>query len=154
MFKGDSKRLYFAYGANMNIQAMSLRCKSSEYLGVAILKEFRFEINSLGVATVIPDTAHSVYGILWLLSKEDEEQLDYFEGVEQNYYYKRKHAVYSQNSPHKQSALIYIATDNQPGCPRKDYIEDIISSAKLEGFEDEYLIYLETFRKRISWITK
>lgn len=47
------RRLYFAYGSNMDEAAqMAERCPGAEVIGLATLPGYRFVINQRGVATL------------------------------------------------------------------------------------------------------
>lgn len=79
-------RLYFAYGSNLSVSQMSLRCRGSTYQYLGLLKDYRWIIGSRGYANVVPvpsSEQHVVYGMLYTLMKADEECLDVAEGVSQ-----------------------------------------------------------------------
>lgn len=73
--------LYFAYGSNLCLNQMSIRCPSSTYLGLAKLSHWRWIINNRGYANVVHSPTDEVWGIIYTLPKVDEEKLDVFEGV-------------------------------------------------------------------------
>ncbi|KAH7382511.1 hypothetical protein DE146DRAFT_623266 [Phaeosphaeria sp. MPI-PUGE-AT-0046c] len=98
--------LYFAFGSNLWLHQMSLRCPSSQYLGLARLSSYQWIINERGYANVVatssnststlgntspPDTTSShdysseVWGMVYSLSAEDERALDKNEGVPHAY---------------------------------------------------------------------
>lgn len=83
-------RLYFAYGSNMNPAQMRFRCPTSKAVARATLRGYRFAINSRGVATIVESEKSSVSGVLWKISRLDEEVLDCFEGVRSGAYVKRR----------------------------------------------------------------
>lgn len=80
-FPSPTTALYFGYGSNLSLTQMAQRCPSSPYLGVAILRDWRWMINARGYANVIPSPGDVVYGLTYALSKEDEARLDVNEGV-------------------------------------------------------------------------
>lgn len=130
--------VYFAYGSNMDLVQMGNRCKAAATIGTALLPSHRFIINSNGGATVIPDPACRVQGLLWRLTKADVRSLDRYEGVRRGVY--RKDIVEVVRSDGKKvKALIYIATDSTPGTPRQGYMERIISGAEQCGLPKEYI---------------
>ncbi|CAF9930809.1 MAG: hypothetical protein HETSPECPRED_007714 [Heterodermia speciosa] len=74
---------YFAYGSNLWLHQMSLRCPSSTYVGIALLKKYRWMVNDRGYANIV-QTDHSsdvVYGLVYTLTEDDEKRLDVNEGV-------------------------------------------------------------------------
>ena len=78
---------YFGYGSNLWLHQMSLRCPSSPYVGIARLEKYRWMINDRGYANIV-QTDHSsdvVYGLVYILTEDDEEHLDINEGVPVSY---------------------------------------------------------------------
>ncbi|GAW28572.1 gamma-glutamylcyclotransferase family protein [Carboxydocella sp. ULO1] len=129
-------RLYFAYGSNMDEMQMAERCKSAILLGKARLEKYKFLINSRGVASIIPDENSFVEGVVWSLAEQDEKELDRFEGVAKNYYYKQEIPVRIEEI--EAHALVYIAVDQTPGQPRPGYLEKILTAAEKFQFCPEY----------------
>ncbi|KAL8688808.1 MAG: hypothetical protein Q9218_005373 [Villophora microphyllina] len=62
---------------------MSLRCPSSQYVGIARLTNYRWIINGRGYANIVQTTDPSdlVYGLVYSLTEKDEQRLDVNEGV-------------------------------------------------------------------------
>ena len=132
---------YFAYGSNMDVRQMAVRCPDAVVIERACLRGHNFLINTHGVATVIPAEEASVHGILWNISARDEASLDRYEGVATGFY--RKSAMPVQTEGGGQAdALIYIAEDDQPGQPRIGYMEQVVESAQLHALGDQYLASL------------
>lgn len=73
--------LYFAYGSNLWLHQMSVRCPSSPYLGIAKLSHWRWIICNRGYANIVHSSADEVWGMVYALSLADEERLDMIEGV-------------------------------------------------------------------------
>lgn len=71
-------KLYFAYGANLNMSAMAQRCPDAEPVSAFYLPGQRLTFS--GVATIVPDESAVVPGALWRISPRDEANLDVFEG--------------------------------------------------------------------------
>lgn len=76
-------RLYFAYGANTNLDAMSMRCPNAEPIGVVRLHGHRLVFR--GVADVEPHAGSTVAGALWEITEACEASLDIFEGYPRLY---------------------------------------------------------------------
>jgi gamma-glutamylcyclotransferase (GGCT)/AIG2-like uncharacterized protein YtfP len=121
--------LYFAYGSNMDLEQMSNRCERAATVSTAELPRHRFIINSRGVATVVPDPASTVKGLLWKISREDERSLDRHEGVVKGAYRKAFTEVVVPDGS-KVRALFYVAADSTPGKARPGYMEKIVSAAE------------------------
>ena len=158
---------YFAYGSNMDVQQMAMRCPDATVIGVAKLPAHKFLINTHGVATVIPAKKHVVHGVLWEISKRDEASLDRCEGVASDFYRKAMVRVRVMGG-NETDALIYFASDEQPGTPRLGYLERVVAAAKYHGLppltnrgenaeltEAEREYTLRSFRKcEVSWHVK
>ena len=79
-------RLYFAFGANMDVAGMSRRCPTAEAVGAARLDNHRFAIVHPGFATVIEAPGASVHGVLWRLGSRDINVLDAYENISSGLY--------------------------------------------------------------------
>ena len=76
--------LYFAYGSNLSLTQMSLRCPTSTYHSLALLPNYKWVIGPRGYANIVSSPSPSedvVYGMLYNLSSIDEASLDIAEGV-------------------------------------------------------------------------
>lgn len=139
-----SKRLYFAYGSNMNEAQMALRCPGSTSLGIAWLANHRFIINARGVASIVESEGSIVYGLLWEIGETDEKQLDRYEGVAKGFYRKSTVSV-GVNEKQTVDALVYIASANEHGKPRPGYMEGIIRAATNLDFPTQVLEELKAW---------
>jgi gamma-glutamylcyclotransferase (GGCT)/AIG2-like uncharacterized protein YtfP len=139
---GDLNRFYFAYGSNMSPVQMSLRCPGAVASGIALLKEYRFVINSRGVATIAPDSEESVRGVLWSISEQHEKTLDGYEGVASGHYYK-KHVSVITNDGNSREALAYIDPVSESGSPREGYLDIILTGATHFELPESYVSELK-----------
>ena len=71
-------KLYFAYGANLNIPNMAYRCPKAVRVGNLELPDYRLVFK--GVADIEPAPYNKVCGVLWDITEECEASLDIFEG--------------------------------------------------------------------------
>lgn len=138
---------YFAYGSNMDVHQMAMRCPDAVVVGTACLRGHRFLINTHGVATVVPSKREAVHGVLWEISKADEASLDHYEGVATGFYRKVIARVRFDdgNTP---SALIYVARDDKPGRARPGYLERVVAAAKRHRLAHEYIKALRSTTER------
>lgn len=135
---GKPECTYFAYGSNMDPSQMEFRCPGASPIGIGILKDFRFLINSRGVATIARDEGKSVYGVLWSIGEEHERTLDKYEGVKSNIYYRDFVSV--ETSPGgNQEALVYIDPVTDPGPPKDGYLEKILTGARHFNLPEKYI---------------
>ncbi len=82
---------YFAYGSNLDLSQMQRRCPESAIVGVASLAGHRLDFTRYsqhwqgGVADVVADAAHEVWGLVYRLSEPDLCLLDRYESYPQGY---------------------------------------------------------------------
>jgi gamma-glutamylcyclotransferase (GGCT)/AIG2-like uncharacterized protein YtfP len=115
----DESVLYFAYGANMDIDAMQWRCPSAAPRGVFLLRNW--ELQFYCHATIEPRSGSAVAGVLWALTPECEQSLDRFEGYP-DYYTKR---TWIQDGV---QFFFYEMTAPKSGKPSEGYVLDIAES--------------------------
>lgn len=75
--------LMFAYGANTNINSMTMRCPDADYVGGFTLPDWRLVFR--GVADIEPEIGSEVLGVLWDITPKCERSLDRFEGYPRLY---------------------------------------------------------------------
>jgi gamma-glutamylcyclotransferase (GGCT)/AIG2-like uncharacterized protein YtfP len=129
--------LYFAYGANMDRDAMAARCPGARAIGPARLARHRFVITSDGYASVMRDPRAEVHGVLWDLTLAHIRALDRFEEVDRGLYAKIQQPVIAASGPKK--ALVYVATGRPGGVPRPGYLEDVLAAARGWALPEPYL---------------
>src|SRR5271156_6007713 len=120
--------LYFAYGANMDVEDMAWRCPRSRPLGVARLMRHRLAIMREGWLTATRDARGRVHGVLWDLALTDVSALDRFEQLGDGLYVKTTQAVIAGSGPKR--ALVYFGANAGPGRADGDYIRAVIASAR------------------------
>jgi gamma-glutamylcyclotransferase (GGCT)/AIG2-like uncharacterized protein YtfP len=125
----------------MDRSQMNERCPQSQFFRTIKFDGYEFLINAQGVATLIENKNSHVFGVLWKLTKNCEESLDFFEGVATNDYVKK---IIFHDELHPEEILVYIATDSEKSKPLPGYLEKICSAAEREGLSEEYVSYLKT----------
>mgnify|MGYP000340971532 CR=1 FL=1 len=73
-----AKKLYAAYGSNINLEQMAYRCPHSTVAGTAMLKGYELQFRHH--ATIEPNEESEVPVLLWELDSQDEKFLDCYEG--------------------------------------------------------------------------
>lgn len=125
------KRIYIAYGSNMNIGQMADRCPDAKLLGVSQIDGYALEFHGGrgAVATIVPQEDSRVPVVLWEISERDERNLDRYEGFPR-LYVKQDFRVFL--GKRKVSAFAYImASGYDVGIPSEYYYNTI-----LEGYTD------------------
>ena len=120
--------LYFAYGSNMNADAMARRCPRSNALGLARLARHRLQVMREGWLTAVRDPRSVVHGVLWDLALADVAALDRYEGLPQGLYAKLAQPVLAERGPRQ--AIVYVGANAGPGVARPDYIAEVVAAAR------------------------
>ena len=145
-----SKKLYLAYGSNLSISQMDYRCPDAFVVGRAVIKDYRlmYKGSRTGAyATIEPAEGHEVPVLVWMISENDEKNLDRYEGYP-TFYYKKELEVevlgISRRDKDKsygmRTAMVYIMDEEREhGLPSK-YYEDILKEGyKQFGFDSKLL---------------
>ena len=119
--------LYFAYGANMEREAMEKRCPGATALGVALLRGHRYLI-ARGYGAFARAPGRCVYGVLWRLTPRDLAALNLFENLDSGLYRRAMFTV--EAGTRRARAMIYVGrgVGGKPR-PMPGYQERVIASA-------------------------
>lgn len=87
----ETEKLYFAYGSNMYLPQMAVRCCDSMLFGKGILRNYRWQTNSLGGGNVVDSGPEDfVEGILFTVSASDVQTLRRYEGIAWQYFVEKE----------------------------------------------------------------
>lgn len=140
--KGDrmKNKLYVAYGSNLNLPQMAVRCPSAKVVGASEIKDYAlvFRGNTYGaVATVEPKEGVSVPVLLWKITPRDEKALDIYEAFPRLY---EKQNLELDLDDKTVSAMVYVMTlGHRPGIPSTSYYNTIYEGYKTAGFDTKIL---------------
>ena len=87
-----SKRYYIAYGSNLNIPQMRMRCPGARIIGTSVIEDYQllFKGSKTGsYLTIEPMEGSEVPVVIWEVTETDEKALDRYEGYP-NFYYKKE----------------------------------------------------------------
>jgi hypothetical protein len=128
------KGLYYAaYGSNMNLRQMALRCPHTIVKGTSILVNWRLCFRGFhrkaAVATIEPCDGYSVPLLIWYISDSaDEQALDIYEGFPRLY---RKEWIKVRLGSRNITAMVYVMNDGRPfGSPSASYYATILEGYK------------------------
>ena len=127
------KKLYIAYGHNLNKERMQRRCsQTANPIAVATLKDHRLvfqgRLNSAR-ANVIHAKGFEVPVGVWEISDADEHRLDIYERVDEGL--RTKKYVEIEVNGERKEALIYFMLPSPYGIPSDGYLKTIA-----EGYKD------------------
>lgn len=139
------KKLYLAYGSNLNKTQMRIRCPRARAIGTAELRNY--ELLFKGSKTVSYLTIEIKHGgkvpvAVWEVDENDIKALDRYEGYP-SFYYKKELSVnvrLNDETKERQSAFVYIMHENrQIGIPSQDYVDTCRDGYKDFGFNEKFL---------------
>lgn len=149
------KRYYIAYGSNLNVRQMRMRCPSARIIGTSVLKDYEllFKGSKTGsYLTIEKCETGTVPIVIWEVTAQDEKALDRYEGYP-NFYYKRELKVKYKGirtGKHRTvTAFVYIMHEDRPiGIPSIPYMQTCIQGYDDFGFDrlvliDAYLKFRE-----------
>lgn len=103
-----SKRLYIAYGSNLNIRQMKHRCPTAKLYGTGEIENYELQFKgqpNSAFATIAPKEGASVPVAVWEIQPRDEKSLDRYEGYPSHYF---KQNVPVQLDGEEVNAMVYI----------------------------------------------
>ena len=120
----EIRRLYFAYGSNLNVAQMLDRCPTAKAVTRHTMVDWKLIFR--GYADIVPAVGNVVEGGLYEVGPKDVAALDRYEGVSAGFY--SQVAFYLPNgSP----AFFYRMNDGEIYPPDKKYVKIITA-----GFVD------------------
>lgn len=140
------KRYYIAYGSNLNIQQMRMRCPRARIVGTSVIKNYQllFKGSKTGsYLTIEQKTGAEVPVAVWKVAESDERKLDRYEEYP-NFYYKTEMALdikdIRNGKIRKRNAFVYIMhEDRKLGIPSGFYVRTCLEGYKSFGFDEKYL---------------
>lgn len=137
------KKLYIAYGSNLNLAQMARRCPDAEIAGSAELTGYRLRFcggRTSAVATIEPDDESSVPVLVWSISERDERSLDIYEGYPR-LYRKETLLVNMEGRKRRIRAMVYVmnTSGRDYGVPSDGYYHSILEGYRSAGFDENIL---------------
>lgn len=139
-------RYYIAYGSNLNVPQMRVRCPGATILGTATLKDWEllFKGSLTGSYLTIEQAAGGeVPVVIWEVTPEDEKNLDRYEGFPRFYYKKDiKVQVKGIRTGRRRmvTAFVYIMhEDRKLGLPTNRYVKTCEEGYDTFYFDKKYL---------------
>ena len=127
-----SKRLYVAYGSNLNFEQMKHRCPTAKLYDTGIIEGYELQFKgepTCAFATIAPKENASVPVAVWEIQPRDEMALYGYEGYPSHYF---KQNVPVQLGGEEVGAMVYIMNlKRQFGMPSPHYYQTV-----LEGYHD------------------
>lgn len=122
-------KLYWAYGSNLNVKQMKIRCPKAKKIAAFPLEGGQLVFR--GVADVISDPKSLVMGGLWEITPDCEKALDAYEGVRGDAGMYTKEYIDATHRGEEISILWYKMNSEGVMPPSQHYF-DVIA----QGFDD------------------
>lgn len=136
----NDRKLYIAYGSNLNLSQMAERCPTACVAGASVMEGWRLLFRGAhagAVATVEPFEGGSVPVLVWEITPADEAALDRYEGWPYLY---RKESVEVKLEDETVQAMVYIMNEGRPlGQPSCYYYTTILEGYRDADFDAEIL---------------
>lgn len=130
--------LHFAYGSNMDVEAMRLRCPGARPVCAARLMRHRFVIMPEGYASIVRDAGAVVHGVLWDLALADLRALDAYENVSRGLYSKIEQPVLKAAGGSARG-LVYVGRNGGGGAPLPGYMGAVLAAARHWALPEAYV---------------
>lgn len=130
----EYRRLYIAYGSNINLEQMAYRCPNSKIIGKEMLKGYELEFR--GVATIVPNDKSEVPVLIWEIDGRDEHSLDRYEGFPNLY---RKELFEIEIDGEKKECMAYLMNKGHISPPTSYYYSVINQGYEANGMDTSYL---------------
>lgn len=129
------RKLYIAYGSNMDEKQMDRRCPTARLLGTSELEDYRllFKGSKTGAYdTIEAQKGGRVPALIWEIGKLDERNLDRYEGYPVFY---NKREIEVQLGGERKTAMAYVMDESRElGEPSARYYNVLESAYWKFGF--------------------
>lgn len=121
-----NKRLYVAYGSNLNIRQMKMRCPTAKLYDTGTVEDYELQFKGSphgAFATIAPKKGACVPVAVWEIEPRDELSLDRYEGYPSHYF---KQDVPVQLDGEEITAMVYIMNLKMDfGMPSVSYYQTV-----------------------------
>lgn len=140
------KKYYVAYGSNLNIHQMKMRCPGARIIGTSVIENYQllFKGSKTGsYLTIEPKDGAKVPVAVWEVTRTNEMALDRYEGYP-NFYYKKEMILNVKGivtgKMRRRTAFIYIMHEERVlGMPSSFYVKTCLEGYQAFGFDERYL---------------
>ena len=140
------KKYYVAYGSNLNVRQMIMRCPNARIIGTSEIPNYEllFKGSKTGsYLTIEPKAGAGVPVGIWSVNNTDEAALDRYEGFP-TFYYKTEMELpikgIRTGKIRNRTAFVYIMHEDRPfGIPSRYYVETCLEGYRNFGFDNDVL---------------
>ena len=140
------KRYYAAYGSNLNIGQMRMRCPGARIIGTSLIPDYELLFKGSGTGaylTIEEKEGEAVPVGIWEVDEQNEAALDRYEGFPQ-FYYKREISVpvkeIESGRVRERMIFLYIMHEDRAlGIPTEGYLHVCRQGYASFKFDDRIL---------------
>lgn len=124
------RKIYVAYGSNMDERQMAFRCPDSKLLGTGNLLNWRLMFKGempYSYATIEEWDGFFVPVVIWEISSADEKRLDRYEGYPK--FYLKRDVEIETSDGEKLQGMVYVMSGEQRLNPPCDHYYAVIYDA-------------------------
>ena len=140
------KKYYIAYGSNLNLPQMRVRCPNARTIGTSVIDGYQllFKGSKTGsYLTIEPKEGGKVPVVVWEVTESDEKELDRYEGYP-TFYYKKTMTLdvkgIRTGKIRRKEAFVYIMHEERKlGSPSSYYVRTCLAGYQTFGFDEKYL---------------
>ena len=149
------KKVYLAYGSNLNLEQMAYRCPDAAVIGTTILHDYQLLFRGgrhSGVATIEMKRGSSVPVLLWEITEKCEKALDRYEG--HPHLYRKKRLMVNLDGD-ELVAMAYVMNEGPPlAMPDAYYYATILDGYHDCGFDEQILKEAVMYTKDLQDVQK
>ncbi len=132
---------YVAYGSNMNLEQMAVRCPGARLVGTGLLRGYQLEFNRH--ATIVPtnDPGVAVPVAVWEITAQHEDRLDSYEGFPR--YYRKLSCTVDLSEGEQIQGMVYQMCTFDYFPPNEAYFAGIRDAYESLGLRSEIKQFLQ-----------
>ncbi len=141
--------IYFAYGSNMDLDQMKIRCPGSSVIGIGQLTHYTMAFTrwsrswKSGTADILPERGAIVHGVLFNLTLDGLKKLDKFADYSNSYLRQDVTVIFGVEVL---PAMTYVARRQGVYLPSKSYLGKMVQGGIQNHLPEEYIEYLKSIQ--------
>ena len=132
---------YVAYGSNMNLEQMAVRCPGARLVGTGLLRGYQLEFNRHATIVPINDPGVAVPVAVWEITAQHEDRLDSYEGYPR--YYRKLSCTVDLAEGEQIQGMVYQMCSFDYFPPNEAYFAGIRDAYESLGLRSEIKQFLQ-----------
>ena len=132
---------YVAYGSNMNLEQMAVRCPGAKLIGTGLLRGYQLEFNYHATIVTTNDPGVAVPVAVWEITAQHEDRLDSYEGFPR--YYRKLSCTVDLAEGERIQGMVYQMCTFDYFPPNEAYFAGIRDAYESLGLRSEIKQFLQ-----------